>query len=82
MQATHPEQEYHAICCGLTVILFDFKIVKGRDCPQQLGKPDYEDKTRKTDGLLLYLTNTIHYSAIYAVLLCFCVLTALVAFKN
>jgi len=62
--------------------LFDFEMVEGKDCPRELGAPEF-DEAGKTGGLLLRLTKSMHNSARYVVLDSgFCVLAALIALRK
>ena len=48
--------EYHTIYCGLLGILFGLELVKGKNCPKELGKPAYNGNSGDTCGLLLITT--------------------------
>ena len=44
--------EYHTVCCCLSGIMWGIDLVKGKDCPRQLGQHEYEE-LGSTVGLLL-----------------------------
>ena len=51
--------KFHTMCCGISRVLFALELVKGKDQPKELGKPEYEDQGGATVGLILRLTKTI-----------------------
>ena len=80
----HPfGNEYHTVCCGLSGVMTSIELVEGKDRPQEIGAPEYEDLGGKTVGLLLRLLKNYFGSARYVVLDSgFCVLKALIELKR
>ena len=77
----HPVgNEYHTICCGLSGILFAIEMVEGKHRPKELPS---DDRTKKTEGLLMRLTKSLHGSGNVVVLDSgFCVLSAITALRK
>ena len=49
-------REYHKIYCGESVIIQGWKIVKGRDHPIPIKRPEFETSSNmKTDGPIIWL---------------------------
>ncbi len=52
----HPkENEYHAMCCGLSAVMYSIELVEGKDRPRQLPPKEHSEYGR-TIGLLMRLT--------------------------
>jgi hypothetical protein len=75
--------EWHAIACSETTIIFFVELVEGKDRPQELGEKKYNESGGKTVGLLLRMTESIWHSGKVVVLDSgFCVLQALIEIKK
>ena len=80
----HPfGNEWNAICCGLSGIVFDVELAEGdNNAPPERLRPPHSDKG-PTGGLLLRLTKTIHHTGKAVILDSeFCVLEASIALKK
>ena len=61
------------------MILFFVELVEGRDCPQELGEPKFNNKGGKTIGLMLRMTKPIWNTGRLVILDSgFCVLKGLI----
>ena len=79
----HPfGNEYHSICCAMTMIMYAIEIVEGSDTPPQKPR-DPNERFGKTVGLLLRLCKSI-YSRGFVVILDsgFCVLQGIIELRK
>ena len=71
--------EWHTICCGMSVVVFFVEIVDGKDVPTERGKPDFESYYGETGGMMMPVTNPLFVAgkdmAVYSG---FCVLKEIV----
>ncbi len=65
----HPfGNEYHSACCGLSGMMFSIKVIEGKDHPNELGPPEYDDHGGKTIGSMLHMLKSVFPSGWYVVL--------------
>ncbi len=64
-------------------MMFSIKVIEGKDHPNELGPPEYDDHGGKTVGLLLHLLKSVFHSGWYVVLNSgFCVLQAIIKLRR
>ncbi len=80
----HPfGNEFHSVCCDLPGVMFSIELVKGKDHPNELGPPEYDDHGGKTVGLLLHMLKCVFHSGQCIVLDSgFCILQAIVELRR
>ena len=54
----HPfGNEWHTICCAMSVVVFFVELVEGKDCPKERGNPEFETDYGSTGGLMMRTKN-------------------------
>jgi len=74
----HPfGNEYHTVCCGVSRLMWAMELVEGKNSPHR--HREFEDRGRKTVGMLLRLCKPFFYTGLCLVLDSgFCVLKGLI----
>ena len=74
--------EYHDAGCAMSDVIWQLDLCEGKDCPQHMGKKEY-DKLGASVGTLLRLTKPVHGSGkVFVLDSGFYVLKALVELKR
>ena len=75
--------KYHSMCCGESGVMINEEMVKGKDCPRDLGASEFDDHAGKTVGLLLRMLKKYFSTGRYVILDSgFCVLKGIVEVKK
>ena len=76
----HPfGNEWHTICCAMSVVVFFVDLVEGKDIPTERGNLEFEADYVETGGLIMRMTNPLFVTGKAVVMDSgFCVLKGLV----